>query len=147
MVHQTEGYLLLLWSEALELYRVDEYPTEGLVVGGVALKPHRPGKNLYLFDWLRCSGGEVCGVRFATGDKAGHLTRWLATRPDVREVNPFVFDIAFPGFSVDGTYSDEEQMVADDVLEGEGGSFALVLDAALCIEADGVRRLNAKGFS
>jgi len=55
-----------------------------------------------------------------------------------------VFEIIFPGFSTEPTYSDEEQFVADDVLESADGSFALALEL-LGIEENSVRRIGAKG--
>ena len=145
MEEESHGCLLVAWADGVHLYLLDEYPTDGIVAGGSLLKPYKPGKNLYLYDWLRQQDGQVCGVRFATGTVAAPLARWLANQRGVRVLEDEVFEVVFPGFSSESTYSDEEQFVADDVLESADGSFALALEL-LGVEEETVRRLGAKGL-
>jgi hypothetical protein len=142
---ESHGCLLVVWEDGVHLYLLDEYPRDGIVAGGSLLKPFRPGKHLYLYDWLRQPDGQVCGVRFATGTAAAPVAEWLASRPGVRVLGDQVFEIFFPGLSAESCYTDEEQFVAEDVLESAGGSFALALEL-LGLEEDVVRRLGAKGL-
>ncbi len=146
MEEESHGCLLVTWLEGVQLILLDEYPAEGIVAGGSLLKPYRPGEHLYLYDWVRHPNGEVCGVRFATGTATAPLAEWLASQQGVRALEGQVFEIVFPGFSAESTYSDEEQFVAEDVLRCDGdGSFALALEL-LGLEEQMVRRFGAKGL-
>ena len=141
---RSHGCLAIVWLNQLVLYRLDRYPRNGFVVGRALFTPYRPGKYLHLYDWLFQPGGTVCGVRFSTGTNVPCVAQWLARRTNVRIVaEGQIFDIFFPGFSVESYYSCEAQDIGEDVLEGTDGSFALALDL-VGIEEEAVRRLAAK---
>ena len=145
MEEVSHGCLLVAWGDVVRLYLVDEYPRDGIVVGGAHFEPFAPGKHLYLYDWLRKPGGQVCGVRFATGTGARSVAKWLSSRPGVGVFEGRIFEVLFPGFSAESIYSDEEQFVAEDVLEGPDGLFALALEL-LGLEESEVNRLGATGL-
>jgi hypothetical protein len=140
---ESKGCLLVSWEDGVRLYLVDEYPRDGIVVGGSLFKPFRPGKFLYLYDWLRQPGGQACGVRFSVDGEAAPVAAWLASRPGVRVLPNLVFEIFFPGCSAESCYSEEEQYVANDPLESDGGSFALALEL-WDLEGEAVQRLRAE---
>ena len=142
-MEKSHGALIVVWADGLRLYRLDQYPREGFVVGGSLFTPHQPGKFLYLYDWILQPDGQVCGVQFTPDGEAFSVASWLGSRAGVRTLEGDIFQIFFPGFSVDSFYIEEAQDIADDVFEGTNGSFALALEL-VGIEAEAVRRLGAK---